>query len=259
MKIAIMGAGAFGTALGGILANKGYDIDYYDRKIEQEKLSDVLDGAKIIVLCVPSEAAPFLLPHLPTNLPLIIATKGILSDTAFKNFSDYMVISGPGFANDIKDRKQTKLTATDKRVVELFGTDYLTFDITNDEKGVLMCGSLKNVYAILAGIKRLERDTSEWNSFVNEVVAEMKKILVANGARSDTVDLACGISDLKLTCGFPSRNYEFGYILNENPDYKPEKTVEGVTALKKIKRGEITIPTGMKHLEELISRSEKWA
>ena len=33
MKIAILGAGAFGTALGGILANKGYDVDYYDSKI----------------------------------------------------------------------------------------------------------------------------------------------------------------------------------------------------------------------------------
>ena len=42
MKIAILGAGAFGTALGGILANKGLDIDYYDSKFEREKLSDVL-------------------------------------------------------------------------------------------------------------------------------------------------------------------------------------------------------------------------
>ena len=29
MKIAIMGAGAFGTALGGILADKGYDIFFF--------------------------------------------------------------------------------------------------------------------------------------------------------------------------------------------------------------------------------------
>ena len=36
MKIAILGAGAFGTALGGILADKGYDIDYYDSRVETE-------------------------------------------------------------------------------------------------------------------------------------------------------------------------------------------------------------------------------
>ena len=50
MKIAVLGAGAFGTALGGILADKGYDIDYYDSRLEREKLSDVLADAKYIVL-----------------------------------------------------------------------------------------------------------------------------------------------------------------------------------------------------------------
>ena len=30
MKIAVLGAGAFGTALGGILADNGYDVDFYD-------------------------------------------------------------------------------------------------------------------------------------------------------------------------------------------------------------------------------------
>ena len=51
MKIAILGAGAFGTALGGILADNGYDIDYYDPKIEKESLSQVLENAKIIYRC----------------------------------------------------------------------------------------------------------------------------------------------------------------------------------------------------------------
>lgn len=143
MKIAVLGAGAFGTALGGILADKGYDIDYYDSKLEREKLSDVLADAKYIVLCVPSKAAPYLLPYLPKNKPLIVATKGILSDKVFADFKDFMVLSGPGFADDIKAAKDTKLTATDDRIIELFSTDYLTFDKTNDKRGVLMCGALK--------------------------------------------------------------------------------------------------------------------
>ena len=32
MKVAIMGAGAFGTALGGLLVENKYDVDYYDVK-----------------------------------------------------------------------------------------------------------------------------------------------------------------------------------------------------------------------------------
>ena len=259
MKIAIIGAGAFGTALGGILADKGYDIDYYDAKMEHEKMSDVVHGAKTIVLATPSAAAPYVLPHLPKDLPLIVATKGILTDKFFAEFKDFMVMSGPGFAEDIKAGKKTKLTTTDRRVMDMFGTDYLTFDRTNDKKGVLMCGALKNVYAIAAGQLGLERDTDAWRGFINEVVLEMKEILQANGARPETVDLVCGIGDLKLTCGYPSRNYEFGDMLWSNPNYQPEKTVEGVSALKKIKRGEIDLPANLPQLNRLIKESSKWA
>lgn len=259
MKIAILGAGAFGTALGGILADKGYDIDYYDSRLEREKLSDVLADAKYIVLCVPSKATPYLLPYLPKNKPLIVATKGILSDKAFDDFKDYMVLSGPGFADDIKAGKQTKLTATDKRIIELFGMDYLTFDSTKDKRGVLMCGALKNVYAIMAGLKGLEPGMAKHEEFLAEVAGEMQALLSANEANPETVKLVCGVGDLRLTCAYPSRNYEFGRILRENPNAQPEKTVEGVSALKRIKRGEITVPAEAIKLKELIARSDKWA
>ncbi|MDO4507846.1 MAG: hypothetical protein Q4B65_00420 [Candidatus Saccharibacteria bacterium] len=259
MKIAILGAGAFGTTLGGVLAEKGYDIDYYDSKVEQEKLSDVLKGAKAILLTVPSKAVPFLLPHLPKDIPLIVATKGVLKPTTFDDFRDYMILSGPGFAEDIRAHKKTKLTATDERIFEMFETDYLTFDFTEDEHGVLLCGALKNVYAILAGLVSVKAGTPLHEKFLEETADEMRAILKANGADPKTVDLVCGVGDLRITCDYPSRNYEFGQKLRENPDYQPEKTVEGVSALKRIKRGEIIIPEGMEKLKTLIKVSEKWA
>ncbi|MBR3132451.1 hypothetical protein IKG33_03570 [Candidatus Saccharibacteria bacterium] len=256
MKIAIIGAGAFGTALGGILANNGYDIDYYDSKLEREKLSETLKGSGYVVLCVPSKVVPYLVSHLPKDKPLIVATKGILSDKTFADFRDLMILSGPGFASEIKLKKKAKLTVTDKRVAELFKADYLDFDFTDDKLGVLMCGALKNVYAIYAGILGLERETKAWREFIRGASEEMQALLSTNGARAETVNLACGIEDLKLTCGLPSRNYEYGQILSKNPDAKPEKTVEGLTALAKIKRGEIKVPEGLKILEELMRRIE---
>lgn len=258
-NIAILGAGAFGTALGGILANNGYDIDYYDSKTNPESLSDVLSQAFLVILCVPSKSAPFVVPHIPKHLPLIVATKGILDDKAFEDFSDFMVLSGPGFADDIKAHKQTKLTATDARIVDLFTTDYLTFDTTSDKKGVLMCGALKNVYAIKAGLLNLEPGTITHERFMKDALAEMKLILELNGADPKTTDLVCGKGDLKITCYYPSRNYEFGHKLIKNPDYQPEKTVEGVSALKRIKRGEIKIPENTPYLHSLIKESTKWA
>lgn len=252
MKIAILGAGAFGTALGGILADNGYDVDYYDPKLNNNKLSDVVDGSKYILLCIPSNAVTHMLPKLPKDIPLIIATKGILNDETYCGFKDYMIISGPGFADDIKTGKHTILTITDDRLREMFKADFLEFDYTDDEKGVLMCGALKNVFAIGAGFKQLERETPEWKNYIRDTVFEMKLLLAENNARSETVDLVCGIGDLKLTCGLPSRNYEYGNILSSNSSYIAEKTVEGVTAIRKIMRGEIKVPEKCSILKEIL-------
>ena len=56
MKVTIIGAGAYGTALGGLVAGNGYDVDYYDPKREPERLKSATSGAKVIILCAPSEA-----------------------------------------------------------------------------------------------------------------------------------------------------------------------------------------------------------
>ena len=258
MKIAILGAGAFGTALGEILAGKGFDIDYYDSKFEKENLSKVLEMAKYIILAVPSNTAPYLLPYLPKNKPLIIATKGFLDAHNFATFSDYMVLSGPGFAADIKAGKETHLTATDQRVIDLFTTDFLMFDYTSDTTGVMMCGALKNVYAIYAGYLGLKPGTNEHERYLTETAEEMRALLSINGGDAKTVDLACGVGDLRLTCDFPSRNYEFGQIIAKDKDAMPEKTVEGFTALLKIKRGELKVPETAVHLRELIKISDRW-
>ena len=122
-----------------------------------------------------------------------------------------------------------------------------------------MCGALKNVYAMMAGLLNLKEGTPEHTKYLNDVAGEMKQILDKNGASGDTVDLVCGKGDLKITCNYPSRNYEFGQILRNNPKAEPEKTVEGISALKRIKRGEIKVPEEVKILKDLIKRSNEWA
>lgn len=258
MKIAILGAGAFGRALGDVLEQNGHKIQFYDPRILKISLSEALADCKLALVAVPSFAIAHVLPHLSKDLPLIIATKGILSTDIFSPFTDVEAISGPGFAVDIVAGKQTHLTATSKPTAKLFTTEYLSFDLTDDFKGVLMCGALKNVYAILAGLYDLQRDSSQTKQFLKDVSEEMQALLWANGARPDTVKLACGIGDLELTCGFPSRNYEFGHTLRTHKFSEPDKTVEGLTALRKIKRGEIIIPENLRYLNEIIERSESW-
>ena len=257
MKIAIIGAGAFGTALGGVLEKRGITVEYFDPKIEKT-LEEVCENAEFIILAVPSVAAPKVLPNLPKDAPLIIATKGILDTCLINDFKDVMVLSGPGFANDIKAGIKIALTTTDKRVEGLFGSEYFSFDLTDDIRGVLLCGALKNVYAIIAGMADFEAESEEWEKFIKEACLEMKEILKANGADPKTVDLYCGIGDLRLTCNYPSRNYEFGRILRQNPSAKPEKTVEGISALSRIKNGGLSIPGTAVKLKELIEKSKIW-
>lgn len=258
MKIAIIGAGAFGTALGGVLVENGHEVKYYDPKDNSTTLASAVDFAENIILAVPSSAVDSTLPELPVEKPLIVATKGVLSDQIFNNFADVMVVSGPGFADDIKNHQKTILTATDQRIIELFSTDYLTFDFTADRRGVLMCGALKNVYALYAGFLGLIPGTPGHVAYLENVTTEMQTILAANGADAATVELACGRGDLEITCDFPSRNYEFGMGLRKNPEAKTEKTVEGMTALEKIKNGAIIIPDGATNLKELMELSNQW-
>lgn len=258
MKVAIIGAGAFGTALGGIIAENGYDVDYYDPKLNHNKISDTLIDANYILLCIPSDKLAHILPYLLKKVPLIVATKGLLSEKLFLDFDDFSIISGPGFANDIKSAKPVKFTITDMRLSKIFAADHVTFDNTDDKLGVLMCGALKNVYAIIAGLKDLQSGTSEHKKYVNDVVKEMKEILFINGARQTTVELACGRDDLIMTCNYPSRNYQFGKKISKNPKYKSEDTIEGLTTLNRIKHNEIVIPDNAKILKDLIARSDEW-
>lgn len=259
MKVAVLGAGAYGLALGQVLTENSYDVEYYDPILGGPSFEKAIDGAEVILLVVPSAALADTLPRLPKTIPIIVATKGILDEKVFNEFSDVMIISGPGFADDIQNHKPTLLTASDKRVGEMFGTDYLNFDYTDDLRGILLCGALKNIYAILAGLLNLQPDTKEHEKFLSEVADEMKAILDANGAHGDTVELACGKGDLRITCGKPSRNYDFGQKVRLDPKHHPTQTVEGLTALRKIINGEIKVPESARYLRDLMRRSEKWS
>lgn len=257
-KIAVIGAGSYGTALGGILAENGYDIDYYDPQKEKERLKDVMDDAKAILVSAPSDIVMKLLSHLPRDKFMILASKGFLSCKPFEVFNDWAILSGAGFAEDIKNKKRVHLTATDRRIMDLFKTDSVIFDYTDDRLGVLLCGALKNVYAIRAGELGLRPNTKRKENYVGEVTDEMAVILAENGAKPSTLKLACGVKDLYLTCGDNSRNYQFGKIQAEHATLKPNVTVEGLTTIRRIKRGEITVPEQASILRLILEESEVW-
>lgn len=256
-KITVLGAGAFGSAIGAILKENGHQVTFYDPVLEI-LLEEALAGAEVQVLAAPSVAIWDLLPRMPKEVPLIVTTKGLMSDEVFQEFRQFEIVSGPGFARDLKEHRETRLTATGQLAAELLTRPYLSFDFTDDRRGVLLCGSLKNVYAILAGRLGLEPGSNEYQQYLTEVAEEMRATLSANGCQAETVNLSCGVGDLALTCTPSSRNYHFGTRLAEEPTAQPEETVEGVSALKRIERGEITVPPEAFRLRYLLNESKKW-
>lgn len=244
MKITIFGAGAFGTALGKILEEKGHTLEYYDPvKYPERGLTSTIEGSEAYLLAVPSAAAPKVLLFLPHDKPLICASKGFLTAASFKPFTKFSVLSGGAFAADLDKKAPCVLTATDPFIKQLFETDWLKFDETTDKTGVLICGALKNIYAIGSGYWGLKYGTQDFDDFINSALTEMKIILQTNGADPRTVDLSCGLRDLVITCASPtSRNYDFGVKLKSDPELgvKLQKgqvkmgTVEGVGAIAAI-------------------------
>ena len=258
LKIAILGAGAYGMALGGVLAENEHQISYYDPMKFNISLDDALKRADAMLLAVPSNAVIELIKLLPKTRPLIVATKGFLSKEIFNEFDELMIISGPGFAEDIAKHRPTKLTTTDMRVINWMSTDYLTFDITSDVDGVLMCGALKNVYAILAGMRKLVPGFPEWKDYLKIAAEEMCMILEANGASPKTVALACGVGDLAATCTPKSRNFQYGEALARGTQSVSNDTLEGVETLKRIRDGGLKIPDDAVNLKEILEKSQTW-
>lgn len=252
MKIGILGAGSYGTALGGLIQANAHEVYYYDPAQGYSDLSLVTEKTDYIVLCIPASALAGLLSSLPKNRPIIIATKGFLTTKPFDEFDDYLILSGPSYADDIKSGKKSKLTITDMRIQDLLKASFLSFDFTFDRLGVLMCGALKNVYAILAGYLELRTGTSEWEKYIKDVSTEMRTILTVNGANQETFELACGIDDLKLTCDSPSRNYRYGQSLKTNVKSRPSETVEGIDTINRIIAGDIVVPATSTNLGRII-------
>ena len=241
----MFGAGAFGSALGTILEENGHQVEYYDPiKYPDKSLSSVVDGGEVNILAVPSNAAPKLMLFLPHNIPLICASKGFLTMASFKPWAgNFAIISGGAFAADLNNKNPSVLTATSPFVEDLFKTPWLSFDETNDNTGVLLCGTLKNIYAIGSGYWGLKYGTPDFDDFINSALSEMRTIVAANGGKPETVNLSCGLRDLVITCASEaSRNYDFGKKLKTDPDLGKKllagqvkaPTTEGVIAISQI-------------------------
>ena len=200
---------------------------------------------------------------------IVIATKGIeqgtglfISEIVAKHLDtkNIAVLSGPTFAIDLVSKMPAGLSIASKSPETIiiskraFQNNYVRLRETDDVTGVEICGSIKNVIALSAGIlEGLKANESTKAMLITEAVYDMEKILDAFNCDKHTVLSYAGIGDLLLTCtSTKSRNYSFGKIVGEKQSKKEQEeylkntTVEGYYTLESIhqllENKEVSIP-----------------
>jgi len=230
---------------------------------DKEVLIIALPAAFVDALCEEME------PFIDADDHIIIATKGIEQGTGFfmhqlvekhLKTKNVAVISGPSFAVDLITKMPAGLSIASKSPETILlarkalQNNYIKLRDTNDVTGVEICGSIKNVIALAAGmLAGLNANDSTKAMLIAEAMHDMEAILDAFDCNKRTVLSFAGIGDLLLTCtSTKSRNYSFGKLIGEKvsrekiDEYLATTTVEGYYTLESIyqllKNKEVTIP-----------------
>lgn len=260
MKIAFLGAGAFGTALSSIAKENGHETSFYDPvKYPDITIQSAIKSAEIAVYTAPSNKYAEILPSIPTDLPIICASKGFLSTRPFHGFKNFSALGGAGFADQIDNSsKDVTFTVSSSTAETIFSTEDIHIEYTKDTLGIMLCGAMKNIYAIGAGFYSEDGVAADM-SYLEKAAAEIQTILLKNNASEDTLQLSCGIPDLLLSCTKNSRNFRYGYDIKVGNT--PEvATVEGLTVINSIADfPEFIVPNTATIFQDIVTRIKNHA
>ncbi len=131
------------------------------------------------------------------------------------------VLSGPSFAQEVAAGNPTALVAASsdeslcRIAVDLLHSEYLRIYTSDDPIGVEVGGAVKNVMAIATGLADgLQLGLNARAALITRGLAEMVRLGVALGARTETFMGLSGLGDLVLTAtGDLSRNRTVGLQL----------------------------------------------
>lgn len=219
--------------------------------------------AEIVVFAVPSVAvratARLLAPHIDHEVLLVDAAKGIepgslLSMTAV--IADEMekaqkaqlvrlaALSGPTHAEEVSRDMPSAIVAASEdteaaeTVRRVFGNPAMRVYTSSDLRGVELCGALKNIIALAAGISTgLGHGDNTKAALVTRGLAEIGRLGVAMGCRWETFMGLAGVGDLIVTATSPhSRNNRAGLLIGQGRSAKEAEAelgmvVEGLNAL----------------------------
>ena len=257
----VLGAGAMGTACAWILAQQsGHHVrlwarnETFARHIHETRENsrllphvrlpaaikvtadpvEALQGADVIVICIPTRGLREALSSLATLIPksalLVSAIKGIENHSLLRpsqiiqqitGTRPVVVLGGPCHAEEITQKKPASVVAAceslpaAEQIQTLMSTEFLRVYANSDQTGVELGAALKNVIAIAAGIcDGLEFGDNAKAALITRGLAEMVRFGAALGADKRTFYGLAGLGDLVTTCNsLHSRNRAVGEAL----------------------------------------------
>lgn len=261
MKVGVIGAGAWGSALAIVSARGGADVVLWSYDGEHKDFegvqmpqsiritADMADLKNTDVWLIVTPGAFFRetlrnARNAYNGQPVIICTKGAESSTGqfmseilqaeLPECVDFGVLSGPQFAAEVARGIPTgsTLAGTDNAIVAGQGAlNKLYLEASQDIIGTQVCGVGKNAVALICGYNSIAAGGENERALIfTRAWNEVMKIGVAMGGQMQTFLGLCGIGDLFLSAtSATSRNFAGGMAIAQgNP---PQGTVEGIFAL----------------------------
>ncbi|MFQ5566149.1 MAG: NAD(P)H-dependent glycerol-3-phosphate dehydrogenase [Paracoccaceae bacterium] len=225
--VAILGQGAWGTALGRTLADAGADVRFWRRGDPVA----VPESAAMVISAVPAQATREVLSALvlPEGVPLVLTAKGLeggtlalQSEIAAQAAPGHptAILTGPSFARDLTAGLPTAVTlavsgAQGEDLQRRLATPSLRPYLTDDVIGAQIGGAVKNVIAIACGAAiGIGLGESARAALMTRGFAEMVRLGTALGGRAETLGGLSGLGDLALTAASESsRNFTYGLAL----------------------------------------------
>lgn len=212
--------------------------------------------ANVTLLAVPAQVmrsvTTALASHLQDKTYLVICAKGIELETGLlmseiveetMEGHSISVLSGPTFAHDVGAGMPVAACIANQEITAArwlassLGSREFRLYPTSDVVGIEVCGALKNVIAIAAGIATAKGvGESGRAALVTRGLAEMTRLGVAMGGVAETFSGLAGVGDLVLCCtSKTSRNMALGMqVVQQQGNWSKDTLTEGAYTAKAV-------------------------